>query len=52
VRPLLPRTLRELRIRNLWIADGCVDLDLVRHEERVEVSATPRWGRIQVRVEP
>jgi glycogen debranching enzyme len=51
VRPTLPRSLGELRIRGLRVADAELDLELVRRGEHVEVSATPRSGRVEVRVE-
>jgi glycogen debranching enzyme len=51
LRPALPRTLGELRIRELRVGDGVVDLDLVRRGDRVVVNATPRSGRVRVLVE-
>jgi len=51
LRPALPRTLGELRIRELRVGDAVVDLDLVRRGDRVVVNATPRSGRVQVLVE-
>lgn len=51
VRPLLPRSLDELRIRNLRVGDAQVDLDLARRGEHVVVSTVSRRGRIRVLVE-
>ena len=51
VRPSLPRTLGELHIRELRVADGTVDIELVRRGEDIVVNATPRSGRVQVLVE-
>jgi glycogen debranching enzyme len=51
VRPALPPTLAELRIRDLCVGEARVDLELLRRDGRVEVSATPRSGQVQVRVE-
>jgi glycogen debranching enzyme len=51
VRPALPRSLGELRIRDLCVGDARVDLDLTRRDEHVVVNATTRSGRIRVLVE-
>ncbi|MEB2344480.1 MAG: amylo-alpha-1,6-glucosidase [Deltaproteobacteria bacterium] len=51
VRPLLPRSLAELRIRDLRVGDAQVDLDLARRGEHVMVSAVSRRGRVRVLVE-
>lgn len=50
VRPALPTTLRELRIQELCVGNGLVDLEITRCDGRVEVSVTRREGDVQVRV--
>jgi glycogen debranching enzyme len=49
-RPCLPATLGELRIHNLEVAGGTVDLLLVRHEHDVGVTVLRRDGDVQIMV--
>ncbi len=46
--PLLPPFLREVRIKNLRVGEGSVDLCLRRHTEDVSVSIERRQGKIEV----
>jgi glycogen debranching enzyme len=49
-RPHLPSSLGELRIHNLEVAGGAVDLLLVRHEHNVGINVLRREGHMQVLV--
>lgn len=49
-RPRLPEAVGELRIHNLEVAGGSVDLLLVRHEQDVGVNVLRRSGDLQVLV--
>jgi len=49
-RPRLPASLGELRIHNLEVAGGSVDLLLVRHEHDVGVDVLRRTGDVQIMV--
>jgi glycogen debranching enzyme len=48
VHPQLPSSLEELRIHNLAVGEGTVDLRFVRHEEDVSVTALRREGTVEV----
>jgi glycogen debranching enzyme len=50
VRPQLPASIHELRIHNLEVHDGTIDLLFVRHEEDVSVAVLRRDGNIQVSI--
>jgi glycogen debranching enzyme len=49
-RPTLPNSLGELRIHNLQVAGGSVDLLVVRHEHDVGVNVLRREGDIEILV--
>jgi len=49
-RPTLPNSLGELRIHNLQVAGGSVDLLVVRHEHDVGVNVLRRDGDIEILV--
>jgi hypothetical protein len=49
-RPILPRTLGELRIHDLRVGDALLDVELLRRGDHVVVNAMPRSGRVQVLV--
>lgn len=49
-RPTLPTSLGELRIHNLQVAGGSVDLLVVRHEHDVGVNVLRREGDIEILV--
>jgi glycogen debranching enzyme len=49
-RPTLPSFLGELRIHNLQLAHGSVDLLVVRHEHDVAVNVLRREGNVQILV--
>ena len=49
-RPLLPLSLGELRIHNLEVAGGTVDLLLVRQEHNVGISVLRRDENVQILV--
>jgi hypothetical protein len=46
--PVLPRALERIRIRNLAVANGDVDIVITRHEQDVGVTLTRRNGDIEV----
>jgi glycogen debranching enzyme len=50
VRPHLPPSLQELRIHNLEVGDGTVDLLFVRHESDVSLTVLRREGNVQILV--
>jgi glycogen debranching enzyme len=50
VRPQLPSSIQELRIHNLEVGEGTVDLLFVRHESDVSVTALRRDGDVQIMV--
>jgi hypothetical protein len=43
-RPALPSFLPDLRIFNLEVGTGCVDLHLTRHDEEVSIQVLRRQG--------
>ncbi len=47
-RPTLPNSMGELRIHNLQVAGGSVDLLVVRHEHDVAVNVLRREGDIEI----
>ena len=47
-RPILPDFLRELRIDNLHVGNGSVDLLLLRHEQDVAVNVLRRKGDVSI----
>ncbi len=49
-RPTLPNFLDELRIHNLQVAGGSVDLLVVRHDQDVSVNVLRREGRVEILV--
>jgi glycogen debranching enzyme len=49
-RPTLPSFLEELRIHNLQVAGGTVDLLVVRHDHDVGVNVLRREGNVQILV--
>jgi glycogen debranching enzyme len=49
-RPTLPNFLDELRIHNLQVAGGSVDLLVVRHDQDVSVNVLRREGNVQILV--
>jgi glycogen debranching enzyme len=49
-RPTLPNSMGELRIHNLQVAGGSVDLLVVRHEHDVAVNVLRREGDIEILV--
>jgi hypothetical protein len=49
-RPTLPSFLEDLRIHNLRVADGSVDLLVVRHDQDVGVNVLRRDGNVQILV--
>jgi glycogen debranching enzyme len=49
-RPALPNSLGELRIHNLQVAGGSVDLVVARHEHDVSVNVLRREGDIEILV--
>jgi glycogen debranching enzyme len=49
-RPVLPSSLGELRIHNLQVAGGSVDLVVVRHEQDVGVNVLRREGDLEILV--
>jgi glycogen debranching enzyme len=49
-RPTLPSFLEELRIHNLQVAGGSVDLLVVRHDQDVGVNVLRREGNVQILV--
>jgi glycogen debranching enzyme len=46
--PLLPPTLREVRIHNLRVGDACVDFLLIRHDRDVGINVQRREGRVEI----
>jgi glycogen debranching enzyme len=50
IRPYLPPALQELRIHNLAVGQGMVDLLLVRHENDLSVTVLHREGNVEVMV--
>jgi len=48
--PSLPEFLREVRIRNLRVGDGSVDLLLQRHPQDVSISLLRKEGRVALDV--
>jgi glycogen debranching enzyme len=48
VRPHLPSSLQELRIHNLEVGEGAVDLLFIRYEDDVSVNVLRREGDVQV----
>jgi glycogen debranching enzyme len=49
-RPTLPNFLDELRIHNLQVAGGSIDLLVVRHDQDVSVNVLRREGNVQILV--
>ncbi|MFN3326092.1 MAG: glycogen debranching N-terminal domain-containing protein [Bryobacteraceae bacterium] len=49
-RPVLPESLREMRIRNLRIGASAVDLTLIRYEHVVGIDMTRRDGALDISV--
>jgi glycogen debranching enzyme len=49
-RPTLPNFLDELRIHNLEVAGGAVDLLVIRHDQDVGVNVLRREGNVQILV--
>jgi glycogen debranching enzyme len=47
-RPRLPATLSELRIHNLEVGAGSVDLRVVNHKEGIGVNVLRRQGRVRI----
>jgi glycogen debranching enzyme len=46
--PLLPESLQEIRIRNLRVGDGCLDLQIQRHARDVGINVLRREGHLEV----
>lgn len=49
-RPLLPRFLRKVHIRNLQVGDASVDLDLVNHENDVTINVLRKPKNVEILV--
>jgi glycogen debranching enzyme len=50
IHSLLPPTLRELRINNLTLQKGSVDLLLQRHGDDVGINVVERRGKVEIRM--
>jgi hypothetical protein len=48
--PVLPRSLSEVRIKQLRVGDASVDILLLRHDDDVGINILRRTGNVEIRM--